>query len=236
MESLSEQERTAILQHWSLYGQRGATPSHRVMPDEWKHLPFLKPETTSWHVPIAPDQLPLLLLGFKPRMSNTSGNGGFLELFANGIVGPGDTINWHIYQSVSLNPDMPALEDKWFIYSEGPDHAQEVRLHMHRSWTGKKMIELRIDSGFDGHGSDGKGARITSITWETDPQTTWRGARAETAKEVAREVCSWVLDVELGPEEGSPSGMQSDKIRPTEGAIDAIMSGINVSTTVYRRT
>ncbi|KAL1836821.1 hypothetical protein VTJ49DRAFT_4622 [Mycothermus thermophilus] len=238
MENLSE-EQTTLIRHWSMYGQRGVTPKHRVTPEEWRHFPFSKPETTSWHVPIAPDQLPLLLLGFKPRQSNTSPGGG---LFWRGVLQAGDTIKMHIFHSVSQNPDMHASEDKWFVYSEGPDHAQEVRLHMHRSWSGVKSMELRIDAGFDGRGSDGKGPRITAITWETDPEKAGKDISAATAKDVVREVCSWVLNVDLGPGEGALSSSaevvlpsSNDMMRPTADGLSSAMVPLPEGTTAYRR-
>jgi hypothetical protein len=36
------------------------------------------------------------------------------------------------------------MEDKWFVYADGPDDAGHARLHLHRSWTGSKVVELEI--------------------------------------------------------------------------------------------
>lgn len=106
----------------------------------------------------------------------------------------------HIFMSASQRKDVVASEDKWFVYADGPDHDGEVRLHMHRSWTGEKQVELVIDAGFDGSGKAGDGASISSIIWENDPAKKWKDGDAETYKEVAREVCNWVLNVKLGPD------------------------------------
>jgi len=59
------------------------------------------------------------------------------------------------------------------------------------------MVELRIDTGYDGYGKDGNGASIVSITWESDAEKRWKDADADKYKEVAREVCDWVLNVRL---------------------------------------
>lgn len=104
--------------------------------------------------------------------------------------------------SSSTRVDVSASEDKWFVYVDGPDHNGEVRLHMHRSWTGIKKVELVIDAGFDGYGKTGEGASISSIIRESDPDKGWKGAGVERYKEAAREVCNWDLDVRLGPEDG----------------------------------
>ncbi|KAH6843242.1 hypothetical protein B0I37DRAFT_384037 [Chaetomium sp. MPI-CAGE-AT-0009] len=189
MDSVTE-EQAALIRHWTSYGQRGKTPDHRVSPYEWRHDPFSKPVTTPWHVPIQPDQLPLLILGFAPRKSSTS--------LADNAFSEGDTFTTHIFTSASRDPNMTPSEDKWFIYADGPDHNQEVRLHAHRSWSGIKAIELHIDAGFDGYGKDGKGAKITAITWESDPEKGAKDSDAKVYIEFAREVCSWVLNVTLG--------------------------------------
>ena len=192
MESLTE-EQIAMIRHWSSYGQRGKTPNHRVTAHEWRHEPFSRPVTTLWHVPIQPDQLPLLVLGFLPRKSTS-----LSDPFALGFIGEGDVVTMHILTSTSKDPSMTASEDKWFVYADGPDHNQEVRLHAHRSWSGIKMLELHIDAGFDGYGKDGQGAKITAITWESDSEKAWEDGDAAVYIEAAREVCSWVLNVTLG--------------------------------------
>lgn len=190
MESLSAAQRE-VLTHWACYGQRGKTPDHRVTPWEWRNEPFEAPITSQWLVKIEPNQLPLLLLGSLPRIAQN-------ELPYHLFV-VGEELQSHIFMSASERTDVSASEDKWFVYADGPDESGEVRLHMHRSWTRGKQVELVIDAGFDGYGKTGEGASITSIIWESDPGKKWKDADVDTYKEVAREVCNWILDVRLGP-------------------------------------
>jgi hypothetical protein len=57
-----------------------------------------------------------------------------------------------------------------------------------------------VDAGFDGCGSDGNGAAITTLIWESDLESKWKDADETKYMEVAREVCYWVLNVRLGPD------------------------------------
>jgi hypothetical protein len=102
-----------------------------------------------------------------------------------------------------LNGFCPShAEEKWFVYSDGPDGAGNAAVHMHRSWGGEKMVELRLRvrqlGGSDGGAllADGD-TRIREIVWESDPNL-WRWASEEFAKGTAAEVCDWVMDVKLG--------------------------------------
>ncbi|KAF2748767.1 hypothetical protein M011DRAFT_466539 [Sporormia fimetaria CBS 119925] len=192
LENLSPQMQ--LIQHWSSFGQRGKTPDHRIGPWNWRKEPFVSPVSCPWHVAIQPHQLPLLLLGFLPRLADE-------RLPADMIFVVGEVMTSHIFMSSSKRNDVSASEDKWFIYADGPDSEGEVRLHFHRSWTGIKVFELVIDAGLDGYGKDGQGASITSIIYENDPEEKWKDADAEEYKRVAREVCWWVLNVRLGAED-----------------------------------
>jgi hypothetical protein len=195
-----------VIKHHGGFGQRGKTPEHRVLPSHWRHLPFSKPITTPWDVPVAPDQLALLLIGFVPMLHQDQ------NLLVNRLR-TGDTLKTHIVMSSALEEGVIATEDKWFVYSNGPDADQEVHVHMHASWTGFKLIELRIDAGFDGYDKEGRGARITTLTWESDPERGWKNADAAVYKAVARKACSWVLGVEL-----NPSSDGEERLGPPEGA------------------
>ncbi|KAH8660601.1 hypothetical protein BX600DRAFT_467918 [Xylariales sp. PMI_506] len=200
MENLSP-EQVDTLRHWSSFGQRGITPSRRILPWEWRNEPFVCPVRTPWHIPVEPHQLPLLILGFLPRIA---GDGGIDP----SIFTVGDTIRSHIFMSASQRNDVSASEDKWFIYADGPGGLDgELRMHMFRSWTGLKQIELVIDAGFDGYGKEGNGAAIKEIIWESDLEAKWKDADAETYKGVAREVCQWVLNVRLGTEDTMMDGL-----------------------------
>ncbi|KAK4179160.1 hypothetical protein QBC36DRAFT_323290 [Triangularia setosa] len=229
MENLSENQ-IALIRHWGSYGQKGTTPNHRVTPHEWRNQPFSKPITTPWHVDIRPDQLPLLMLGFLPR--NKSAN-----THVRMALVPGDTIRTHIFMSMSQNPNMSASEDKWFIYSDGPDPMTgHVRLHMHRSWSGNKQVELLMDTGLGGYGKDGKGASIEAITWEADEEKMWKDASAETYMEVAREVCSWVLNVQLGASDDAGVAVQLSRELPIAAELTAAMEILPpVNGSVYSR-
>lgn len=89
-------------------------------------------------------------------------------------------------------------EEKWFVYSDGPDAAGNTAVHMHRSWGGEKMVELRLRLRLDAAAGvrTGRDARVREIVWESDPDT-WRWASEEVAKATATEVCDWVMDVKL---------------------------------------
>ncbi|KAJ9144844.1 hypothetical protein NKR19_g6279 [Coniochaeta hoffmannii] len=97
-----------------------------------------------------------------------------------------------------LNGFCPSdVEGKWFVYSDEPDGSGNAAVHMHRSWGGEKMVELRLRLrlGADGGMAHGD-ARIREIVWESDPDL-WRWASEEFAKATATEVCDWVMDVKL---------------------------------------
>lgn len=84
-----------------------------------------------------------------------------------------------------------------------------MRLFMVRSWTGNLVYILRIlvlrDESRSG-GKKGEGemeGRILGITWETDVKHV-RGQDENVAKETAREVCRWILGVQLLPDVPAP--------------------------------
>jgi hypothetical protein len=233
MEGVSP-EQADLIRHWSAYGQRGKTPDHRVGPYEWRHEPFSQYISTEWHVAIRPDQLPLLILGFLPRKTSNT------DLYSRDILGVGETMMTHIFMSTSQNPNVTASEDKWFVYADGPDEKEQVRLHAHRSWTGYKMFELFIDAGYDGYGKDGHGASITEIKWESDPEKAWKDGDAKAYIEAARQVCSWVLNVHLGPstDSGDLDPETKEVVLPTSDSLAAATVNIPTAgdTKVYRRS
>lgn len=184
---------SAAVEHWSMYGQRGRTPDVRALPSDWQNKPFITPKTSSWRVRIEPDQLALLLLGFLPMRSK----GTQPPLQAMVI---GDKVLTHRFMSTTADTSgrIIASEDKWFIFAQGPDSQGEVRLHIFRSWTGNKQIELVIDAGVDGYGMNGDGAMIKEIIWESSEKGSY--GMVERYKQITREIFSWVLDVYLGPD------------------------------------
>ena len=89
------------------------------------------------------------------------------------------------------------MEDKWLIYADGPDAEGNAAVHMLRSWTGYKVLELKIKVPLDEDGEfREEDSTITEIVWETDRERyinpTEEGVKAE-----ARAVCNWVLDLRL---------------------------------------
>lgn len=101
---------------------------------------------------------------------------------------------------VVLNGFRPEeMEDKWFIYADGPDSQGKAVVHMHRSWTGYEVVELKLALalGEDG-GFKEEDARVTDITWETE-ESIYAGPtdKEEEMKGIAAEICLWVLNVKL---------------------------------------
>ena len=98
-----------------------------------------------------------------------------------------------------LNGFQPQMmEDKWFVYADGPNAQGIAIVHMYRSWTGKKMFELKIDVR-SGGGSGIKrqsGGLVTDIKWESDTETS-SGLDEKEAKEIATGVCTWVMNVKV---------------------------------------
>ncbi|KAK7425288.1 hypothetical protein QQZ08_008185 [Neonectria magnoliae] len=191
LDALSREESQATA-HWEIYGQRGQRPPHRVAPWHWKNHPFVMPASDTWRVLMDSDQVAVLLLGFVPVPieSLTPPSEHFV---------PGETTVTYIMPGVVTEGNPPPTEDKWFVYSEGPNHKGEVRVHMHRSLSGYKQVELLIDAGFEARGIRDEIASIKEITWETDPRRALKGMNFEMAKEVAREVSERVLNVLLDP-------------------------------------
>lgn len=86
-----------------------------------------------------------------------------------------------------------AMEDKWFIYTEGPDDQGRGITHMHRSWTGQKCFELNFSLDRH-HEKDGwkEDPRFVKITWAADVY-----AGEQDAKKTAADLCRWCLNMQL---------------------------------------
>jgi hypothetical protein len=98
-----------------------------------------------------------------------------------------------------LNGFLPAdMDDKWFVYADGPDTQGKAVIHMYRSWTSDHIVEvtLMLEMDEDGEIAE-KDARITGIAWTDDRQVYSDEMTEEEAKEIAREVCAWCMDVIL---------------------------------------
>lgn len=92
------------------------------------------------------------------------------------------------------------VEDKWFIYADGPDADGRAKLHMHRSWTGFKVVEFDIKIIAYRHDETKVWrADFTAIKFETNGERV-RGQTEESAKHQALQVCEWVLGVTLKEE------------------------------------
>ena len=115
------------------------------------------------------------------------------------------TSNWNL---AIPRPELPKIlmgfepqdmDDKWFVYTKGPDAQGVALVHMHRSWTGNKSFELKLvvepTDGSEQKKDDGD-AHFTAITWES-VSGAWD---EEEAKRIAKGVCQWCLDVQLPQE------------------------------------
>lgn len=89
------------------------------------------------------------------------------------------------------------MEDKWFVYTDGPDAEGHAVMHFHRSWTGYKIAEVVIEVV---EGGVEETARIVRILFESHEEL---DGRTEEAKQTVREVCRWVLTVRLPDDEGT---------------------------------
>ena len=89
------------------------------------------------------------------------------------------------------------MEDKWFVYADGPDANGDAVVHFHRSWTGLKVVALKIKIPLDEDGEvEETDSLVTDVIWESDGNGI-RGPSLDTAKKSAKDVCSWVLDVKV---------------------------------------
>ena len=86
-------------------------------------------------------------------------------------------------------------EDKWFVFTDGPDAEGNATVHMTRSWTGYPIAEVKMKlvMGDDGQPQD-FGAKFTEMTWESDNERI-RSHDFKKAKENVISVCAWVLGI-----------------------------------------
>jgi len=107
------------------------------------------------------------------------------------------TVSWNVF----LTPEQvfnlvmgfkpKQMEDKWFIYAEGPDQSGKLKVHFHRSWTGLKIAELFILVDLKGLGA----GKIVGIKYNGSEQT--NGMDEEEAKYMVSTTCAWVLGVNM---------------------------------------
>ncbi|KAH8657171.1 hypothetical protein BGZ60DRAFT_416981 [Tricladium varicosporioides] len=93
-----------------------------------------------------------------------------------------------------LNGFLPQeMEDKLFIYADGPDTEGNIKLHFHRSWTGKKEVECEIKTtGDQKDEAEAWKSEFKSIAWVADDEID-----EEMAKYIVLEACHWLLGVKL---------------------------------------
>ncbi|KAE8442094.1 hypothetical protein EG329_003852 [Mollisiaceae sp. DMI_Dod_QoI] len=94
------------------------------------------------------------------------------------------------------------MEDKWFVFADGPDEGGGVRVNFFRSWTGNKIFEVRVElEGLVVQGKkDGREGRIKELVYESNEEVVAEQDE-EGAKEMVAELCKWVLGIELEGEE-----------------------------------
>ncbi|KAJ4299769.1 hypothetical protein N0V90_005015 [Kalmusia sp. IMI 367209] len=107
------------------------------------------------------------------------------------------TVPWNVFltpnQAYSLVMGFipKDMEDKWFIYAEGPDRSGKLKVHFHRSWTGMKIAELFVLIDLKGEGA----GKIVGIKWNGSDQT--NGLEQEEVKYMISTACLFVLGVDL---------------------------------------
>lgn len=88
------------------------------------------------------------------------------------------------------------MEDKWFVYVEGPDAEGRAAVRFFRSWTGYAMVSAKLVMGIHRDGSAREeGARFTEVTWETDKE---RYNGDMDAPETVLSVARWCMGCDLG--------------------------------------
>ena len=75
---------------------------------------------------------------------------------------------WNVYlpplhaHSLYLGYVPRDMDDKWFIYSQGPDALGKLKVHFHRSWTGVKIVEVFVVIDVKGSGA----GKIVGVKWD----------------------------------------------------------------------
>jgi len=97
------------------------------------------------------------------------------------------------------------MDDRWAVWSEGPDERGRCKIVMCRSWTGHRIFEVEIKlkrlEGVGNRGGKDVGGWITGLVWEENKDVVSVESERD-AKRMVRGVCKGVLEVELGDAEG----------------------------------
>lgn len=90
------------------------------------------------------------------------------------------------------------MEDRWFCYSEIADPGGRMLVHLGLSWTGceQAILTASVARNSKGEIQIDAGAKIISITWETEGRPRWQVTEAE-AKREAWFVCEEILGCDL---------------------------------------
>ena len=76
------------------------------------------------------------------------------------------------------------MDDKWFIYSEGPNDWGKLLVNLLRSWATQVVVDVTSSS-----------EHIDNITWNNGEQTSRLSSHE--AKETVAEMFKWVLGVKI---------------------------------------
>ena len=104
------------------------------------------------------------------------------------------------------------MEDKWFIYTHGPDASGSAKVNFHRSWHGEKVAELGIEIPCLRYNGDDDmwNGKIVTLTMENDAKG-W--SEEESAEEFIKfqilEVCNCVLKIRLVMEIREPASWEA---------------------------
>ncbi|KAF2439170.1 hypothetical protein P171DRAFT_436505 [Karstenula rhodostoma CBS 690.94] len=115
------------------------------------------------------------------------------------------------------------MEDKWFVYADGPDAQGNAAVHFYRSWTGFYMVEAKLVMEVDEKGEvREKDARFTEITWETDRE---RYNGDMDAQGTVLAVAEWCMMCQLRPETSTSEDDKAEEPGSKQGEADDAPDG-----------
>ncbi|KAK7192333.1 hypothetical protein DPSP01_004921 [Paraphaeosphaeria sporulosa] len=116
-----------------------------------------------------------------------------------------------------LNGFIPnQMEDKWFVYTDGPDAQGNAAVRFFRSWTGYAMVSAKLVMSMDGEGrAKEEDARFTELTWETDKEM-YNGDMD--APGTVLGVAQWCMGCQLGPKEREGSAAEENEEEAPAGS------------------
>lgn len=90
-----------------------------------------------------------------------------------------------------------SMEDRFFVYSEGPDMMGKLKVHFHRSWTGAKVAEVFVVMDVKGEGA----GKIVGVKWDERNGDGSGRMTEEEAKLTIRTAAWCVLGIEMERED-----------------------------------